>query len=235
MHSTKLNHHISHQILFIELASPSTQNALHIDMARNLVELVKEYQPQGVMLSHQGPVFCSGGDLKFYQSLPSKEDGLRANQEIRSLLDELNSFPIPKIALVHGACFGGGVELLSCFDFIYCTPSSLFGLWQRRIGLSFGWGGGARLARRMGDSVVKKWLLTAETRSAYQAKKCGLVDQIELSSRLKEGGVHQMQKILRFGNESLQHLLGPEQNEVQTFQSLWMCDSHQKALKKFNS
>ena len=102
--------------------------------------------------------------------MKGRQPGILANRKIRVQLKQLAHLPVPTLALVDGECYGGGVELLSCFDFIYSTPTSQFGLWQRKVGLTFGWGGGVRLLKRMSEHQLKQLCLEAKTLTALEAK-----------------------------------------------------------------
>ena len=148
---------------FIEtvLNDSNSKNAFSLSIAREIRTCFANAKHKSWLLRAQGPVFCSGGQLKDYANLDSSEQGIAVNNEIRAILHELSQMPVAKTALVDGHCFGGGIELLSCFDYVVATPKSLFALWQKRIGLSFGWGGKRRLESRVGSETLKKWFLSS--------------------------------------------------------------------------
>ena len=166
---TKLKYSYSDEVLVVFLNHIESYNAFDIHMATELWELLEKEKPKALVLSNTGNTFCSGGNLKYYKALETKEEGVAVNQKIKSILNGINDLAIPKACFVQGSCYGGGVELLSCFDKTYGSPSSLFGLWQRRIGLSFGWGGGERLLKRLSESDLQAWLFEASTLSSYEA------------------------------------------------------------------
>lgn len=221
------------QTLILHISDASTRNALSLELARELRDRIQKLDFRGLLVTHDGPYFCSGGQLKFYKSLKSKDEGLKVNQEIAEALEALDRLPVAKACFVDGVCLGGGVELLSCFDHVVASPQSLFGLWQRRVGLSYGWGGGERLARRISKKHLNRWLLGAETKDVYSSKAIGLVDQIQLAQNGLLDCFRWVQRCHHFGTESLGCILDANQSEKESFTQLWLGESHMKALQRF--
>ena len=178
--------------------------------------------------------FCAGGNLRFYADMKGRRPGILANRKIRAQLKQLAKLPIPTLVLVDGECYGGGVELLSCFDFVYSTPTSKFGLWQRRIGLTFGWGGGARLLKRISEHKLKQLCLVAQTLDASEAQSLHIVDQVVDRHELQSLAHKWARNILSLPMEPVSGIkeLNPH-NEVTIFEKLWMNLSHKAVLKKF--
>ena len=134
---------------------------------------------------------------------------------------------------MDGPCFGGGVELISCFDYVITTAGSLFGLWQRRVGLTFGWGGEERLVRRLGQGNVNRWLISGETVSAYRALEVGLVDKICLKSSAQKEANLFIAKALRYGIENFSLIKTSEASQAENFSKLWLEGRHREILEKF--
>lgn len=218
--------------LEVILSSPKTRNALSVTHARELKSFLKTKNLRGLILRSDGPVFCSGGDLGEYARLNTKAQGVKINREISEALAGLARFPLPKLALVDGDCYGGGVELISCCDWIVSTPKSFFALWQRRMTLSFGWGGYQRLQMRMSESVIKAWIQSGDTKSSYWAQSQGLINDIiheknkvEYVERWKQ----QQLQLTTKSFESIQKLTS--RNERILFDQLWWSKEHLQKLK----
>ncbi|NQZ18763.1 MAG: enoyl-CoA hydratase/isomerase family protein [Bdellovibrionales bacterium] len=209
--------------------SLKSSNAFDIDMAEELSSLISKEKPSSLILSHKGPNFCAGGNLHFYKKLKTKEEGLSVNQRIKEVLDHLFELEIPKACFVDGPCYGGGIELVSCFDYVVASPRALFGMWQRRIGLSFGWGGGSRLLHRMSLESLQQWLNQATTVSSYEAQKRGLVDVIKLRSKGIPACIDWVAK--NKAPIKKDKLIYP--NEADEFASLWMSEKHKSILERF--
>lgn len=222
-----------HKILHIFLNQPQTGNALSLEMAELILNRLEQRDFKAFLISHhQGP-FCAGGNLRFYQSLEKKDQGLKVNDRINQILHEITHWPVPKACFIDGLCLGGGIELATCFDHIVASPRALFGLWQRRIGLTFGWGGEERLLRRLSSQALRSWRLSAKTLSVYEAQDLGLIDQVATSSKGFEQTHKWLQQSLRWGEATLPGHLDHHQKSPTLFSQLWMGPTHQQALKSF--
>lgn len=178
--------------------------------------------------------FCSGGNLKHYAN-QSPDTGRVINKKIREALDQLYQHPYKTIAVVSGFCLGGGMELLSCFDSVIATPNSIFGLWHRRIGMSYGWGGGQRLLNRVSPHLLKDLSLSARSFSAYEALEFGLIDLICSEKNSLEKAHCILSESSCLPKESFQTIkqFNPL-SEIEDFEKIWMNPSHQKNLKAFS-
>jgi enoyl-CoA hydratase/carnithine racemase len=142
---------------------------------------------------------------------------------------------VPTVACVSGDVYGGGIELLSCFDFVFSAPHVRFGLWQRRIGLSYGWGGGKRITQRLGPIKSFQKSVLADTVSAYEALRIGLVDEIVPEFLLEKKTIEtlrQLESLPKLPFEKLKNW--NERQEQSVFESLWHGTEHKDALKKFS-
>lgn len=233
---TALKSHFEASILYVEFGKPETANAYGVTEAQELIKILKGAKKKAHYLVWQSAlpnIFCSGGDLAAYRKMKNKAEGLKANAQIRRSLTLLAEWPGVKIGLVAGDCLGGGVELLSAFDFIVASSSSRFGFWQRRQTLSYGWGGFSRLTRRLGKAKTKQLLLQGESISAWQAQRFGLVDEVVPSHLLLDKAEKYLQNLKRWPEEPLRALSQLEsKNETTTFNQLWFSPKHQNILQK---
>ena len=218
--------------LWVNFNAPNVRNALSLEQARELASKVDQQKPKGLLLSATGPVFCSGGQLKDYAAHP--QNGVVVNREIAQILKTLYELPIPKCVVVDGGCFGGGVELTTVFDRVLATPRAQFALWQRRIGLSFGWGGEERLSKRIGFAALKEWYITTNLKSSYGAHRLGLVDEVVSSERGVRVAFQWLQASSSFSEWALAAFVDPQCNEEETFAKLWLNIDHKKALAPYS-
>jgi enoyl-CoA hydratase len=210
-----------------------SKNSFHLENAKKWADEVTSRDTRLMLLRSEGSVFCSGGNLTEYAAMTTKDEGVHANSEIRNYLTTIASVPCIKIAFVSGDCFGGGVEVLSLCDTIYSLNHVFFGLWQSRMHLSFGWGGFARLSKRMNIADLQLWLSEGSTHSAYWCKNNGLVDEILSPTRMEERFHYLKNNALGtnaryFSNELVQ-------NETSFFENLWWSEEHRQILKKFKN
>ena len=230
--------HITDSILFVEFRDPSTRNSFSLRAAEELHSILQKERGNytGFIFTAQGRVFCSGGNLADYSALSEAEQGKEINRRIAEILDEVSRLPVPTVCLVQGDCFGGGLELISAFDVILSAPSVLFGFWQRKIGLSYGWGGGARLERRLGEHRVRQLALRAMTFGALEAHRIGLIDGVYLEHLLLSEAVAMVRAMARLpkGPVASVKSLTPA-NERETFEKLWWNDEHRAVLNRYRS
>lgn len=216
--------------------SPSNRNAFSFEVSKELLRLAKQAvknKNKVLVFRGGGDYFCSGGDLQSLLKLKTKKAGQDLNSKIEKNLSEFAKLPLYKIAVVNGDCFGGGTELLSCFDLRLAASHVCFGFFQKRFHLTTGWGGFRRW-HQQGINIFP-FLASGEILSAYQALKKGLINETFSSGQLSN---NLMVKINSLDTESefltaLSKLSKQPKNEKQVFNNLWWSKHHQGALAKF--
>lgn len=222
------------------LDDPSARNALSLEQAEKLAKELnlksshRDYD--ALIVTARGSHFCSGGNLSDYAKMKTSAQGKAANRKIAAILDALSTLPVPTACVIQGDCLGGGLELLGCFDFVVSVPEAHFGFWQRRIGLSFGWGGRKRLNRRLSNSRLDQLAMSSRNLSAAEALSIGLVDQVALSSKAKEVAEQWLVRTSSLPALPLKELkksIGKKVDERKFFEKLWWNVEHLKVLQKF--
>lgn len=102
------------------------------------------------------------------------------------IMEYIQDFEKPVIAMVNGYALGGGNELAMVCDFIYASENSEFGQPEIDRGFIPGWGGTQRLPRRVGLSQAKRIIFTGERISAREAERIGLADVVVPMEKLEE-------------------------------------------------
>ncbi|HSJ03421.1 MAG: FAD-dependent oxidoreductase [Verrucomicrobium sp.] len=132
-----------------------------------------------VLRSAKDRVFIAGADLKAVQTLPDEERRslLSLGQDVFTHLETLR---IPKIALIHGACVGGGLEATLACDWRIASDSDVtrLGLPEVMLGLIPGWGGCTRLSRLIGLPKALDLIVRGKLVKASHAKKLGMVQHV---------------------------------------------------------
>jgi enoyl-CoA hydratase/carnithine racemase len=96
----------------------------------------------------------------------------------QQLMNEIENFPAPIYAAIHGYCMGGGLDLaLACHRRI-ASPHAIFGHRGAALGLVTGWGGTLRLPRLVGKVRALELFTAAEKVHAKEALRFGLIDAI---------------------------------------------------------
>ena len=225
-------------LLLLRFCAPDSGNAMSLAVARELASLRKRHSRwKGVVAVQSGhpTLFCSGGNLSDYKKMKGRAPGLKVNREITRCLDTFAAWPVVKVALVEGDVLGGGLEWLARFDFRWSTPYALFSFWQKRIGLSPGWGGGRAWTAKLGEERVRALLLEARLLSADRALSIGLVDRLIDSQRMQveladfTSGLASVEA----GGSTEKLLRWSTKREVETFNSLWLGPEHKRALTRW--
>lgn len=233
---------VCENILIATFDNSEKANCLSLACAKELQQIlkfIKKEKIEGFILTSEKRVFCSGGNLSDYAKLKDKTAGIKINKEISKILNELHTIPVPTLCLVTGDCFGGGLEWISAFDTVYAVPSALFGLWQRKIGLSLGWGGGRRLELRLSKRALINLLLDTNNISSYQAKNIGLVDLIYPKELILKKALEFLRKQKSLAKIPFAKIKSSDlvedisKKEQRVFESLWMNPEHQRLLSKF--
>lgn len=169
--------------LLIELHRPQVRNALDTVMTRELLgiwqALYVDASPyQVVVLTGAGDnCFCAGADLKERHGI-SAEIWLRQHAVLEQMMRAMHGCPLPLLAGVNGAAFGGGLELVLNCDFAYCCPEARFAFPEARLGFIPGAMGTQWLPRAVGLARAKELCMTGEPFSAEEALAWGLVNRI---------------------------------------------------------
>ena len=90
------------------------------------------------MIKGAGKHFQAGADIRWLGEVAAypPPENYAASIATTKAMQLLNEFPKPTIALVHGACFGGGVGIVCCVDVAFATPDSQFGITEIRVGVA---------------------------------------------------------------------------------------------------
>jgi enoyl-CoA hydratase len=170
-------------ILLITLNRPDAANALNTRMGLDLMELFEglsidiEALRVGIVTGQGSKAFCAGGDLKQRNGMTNDEwqaQHLIFERMMRAIL----ACPIPVIAAVNGAAYGGGCEIAAAADFVYASTEARFALTEVTLGIMPGAGGTQTLARAIGERRAKELILSGRPFSAAEAEAWGLVNRV---------------------------------------------------------
>ena len=152
-----------------------------LDELGQIVERLAIEKPAGVIIhSAKANGFAVGADIKEFVEY-AKQGSVQENIENgQRVYESLARLPCPTVAAVHGACMGGGTELiLACRQRIAVDDDKTrIGLPEVMLGIHPGWGGSARLPRLIGAPEALPVMLTGKALSARRAKSLGVVDRL---------------------------------------------------------
>ncbi|MGO8937040.1 MAG: enoyl-CoA hydratase/isomerase family protein [Mycobacterium sp.] len=171
--------------LHIRFNRPQRHNAFSTDARAALLEAlsVAQLDPSvtGIVLSGNGPSFCSGGDLAEFGTFadPASAHLARTRHSPALALDALTvRLGEACRAQVHGRVLGSGLEMAAFCGWIEAHADSVFGLPELGLGLIPGAGGTVSVTRRIGRWRTAYLVLSGQTIDADTALAWGLVDAI---------------------------------------------------------
>jgi enoyl-CoA hydratase/carnithine racemase len=170
-------------VLTIMLDRPEASNAKNTRMGVELKELFESlYVDQegvrcAVLTGRGDKAFSGGADLKERKGM-TDADWRRQHALFEQGGAALRACPIPVIAAVNGAAYGGGCELALAADFIYAAKHARFALTEITLGIMPGLMGTQNLPRAVGERRAREIIYTGLPFSAGQAYEWGLVNRV---------------------------------------------------------
>jgi enoyl-CoA hydratase/carnithine racemase len=139
---------------------------------------------RAVVLSGDGPSFCSGLDVAGMATGPLDANALldRDDGEVANLAQAVSYYwqqvPVPVIAALHGACFGGGLQIALGTDIRIAAPDARLSVMEIRWGLVPDMAITQALPRLVGIDVAKELTFTGRIVDGSEAAKLGLVTRV---------------------------------------------------------
>lgn len=165
------------------LNRPELGNAYNADMLAALIggleRLAGDPAVRCLVIRGAGRHFQAGADINWLRQVADypPEANFDASLATTRAMQLLNEFPKPTIAIVHGACFGGGVGLVCCVDVAFATPDALFGITEVRVGVA-----PTPISTHMVNAIglrhTRRYALTGERFDAAEALRIGLVHEV---------------------------------------------------------
>jgi methylglutaconyl-CoA hydratase len=174
---TELIHHEVHRgVATITLDSPDNRNALSMGLIRQLLDALDaaaaDESVRVVVLSHTGPVFCSGADLK--ETAAAIASGQVPAGRLGAVLEKIWNSAKPVVARVAGPARAGGLGLIAAADIAVCAREATFAFSEVRIGvipavIS------ATVLPRLAPRAAAEFYLTGAVFDGARAEAMGLV------------------------------------------------------------
>ncbi len=175
-------------VLILTMSQPQTRNALTGNSAADeFVQACADIQADRtvrvVVLTGEGPVFSSGGNVKdmqryFQQQLSPESIREEYRRGIQRIPKALYPLDVPVIAAVNGPAIGAGLDLACMCDIRIASDSATFAESFVKVGIVPGDGGAWLLPRVIGMSRAAEMAFTGEAVNAQQALAWGLVSRV---------------------------------------------------------
>ncbi|MDT7950424.1 MAG: enoyl-CoA hydratase-related protein [Acetobacteraceae bacterium] len=185
----------------ITLNRPEVNNAYDGALVGSLLEamdhLGRQEALRAVVLKGNGKHFQAGADLQWINSVRprSPDENEAASRRTFEVVQRLNRVPVPTVALVHGACFGGGTGVIAACDLVIAADDSVFSITEVRWGLT-----AAIIVPQLCDAIgvrqVRRYALTGERFDAQEARRIGLVHEVVPLAELEAAGSRAVEQLL---------------------------------------
>jgi enoyl-CoA hydratase/carnithine racemase len=176
--------------------NPARRNAMSLPLweaaARVLLEYESDPDVKAVVMRGAGEkAFVSGADIsEFDTARANAEQAHRYAQVSNRAREAMSSLTKPLIAMIHGYCFGAGVDIALRADVRIASECAVFCIPAAKLGLAYGLDSVQMLTDLVGPSVAKDILFTARRVDAQEALRIGLVNRVVPADEL-EGFTHE--------------------------------------------
>jgi methylglutaconyl-CoA hydratase len=192
----------------LTLNRPEVRNAfddrLVVEMTAWADHLAQDSSVRVVVISGAGEMFCAGGDLAWMTKMAgfSNEENLRDAQAAARMFAAIDRLPVPVIARVQGAAFGGGAGLAAVADIVVASSTAIFGFTEVKLGLLPAIIAPYVLAK-IGMSAARELFLTGRRFPAEHAARIGLVHAVVAPSELDDAVDAYVGDVLAAGPEAV--------------------------------
>ena len=170
------------RVAVLTLARPEVLNAIGTATVEQLQaaldRLRDDDRVRALVIAGEGRAFSAGADLGEIESFTDPYQFRAFVGRMTKVFGNLQAFPKPSVAAVHGFAFGGGLELALACDLRVAERGARLGLPEMRLGVLPGAGGTQRLPRLIAPAVARQMILTGEPIDAARAYALGLVNEL---------------------------------------------------------
>jgi enoyl-CoA hydratase/carnithine racemase len=176
----------------VTLGNPGKLNALDLAMWKRLGEIMRELDRDKalrciVVRGAGNEAFAAGADIsEFEKTRNSSKTARKYGEQLEMTMEAIALCRHPTVAMIHGACVGGGMEIVSQCDLRICGASSRFGIPINKLGLVVGYGEMKGLIDLVGRAAAMEILLEGRILSAAEAQDMGLVNRVVADDKVEE-------------------------------------------------
>ena len=180
----------SRGVATLTLNRPTVANAYDEDLLRALTtaldRIATDDTLRALVIHGAGKHFQAGADINWLNRLSRQgpEENYAASVVTVRFSKTLNELPKPTIAVIHGACFGGGVGIACGVDVALATPDALFAISEVRHGIA-----PTPISTHMVNAIglrhTRRYALTGERFGAVEAARIGLVHEVVAADQME--------------------------------------------------
>jgi 3-hydroxyacyl-CoA dehydrogenase / enoyl-CoA hydratase / 3-hydroxybutyryl-CoA epimerase len=162
-----------------EGASANTLSADVLEEFEAVLAALESQRPAGLVIrSAKKSGFIAGADVNEFRGATDARPVETAIGRAHAVIDRLEALRIPSVAVIHGFCLGGGLEVALACQSRIAIEGARFGFPEVMLGLHPGLGGTARFTGLVNPMQAMTLMLTGKTIDARRAKSLGLVDGV---------------------------------------------------------
>jgi len=206
-------------VAYVTLNRPDVYNAYNGEMIAGLhaaYDALGSKNLRAVVIAGNGKNFQAGADVGWLNAVrqSSPTDNLKASRMTAEAVQRLNLLPVPTVALVQGACFGGGTGIVAACDIVIAADNATFSIAEVRVGVA-----GTIIIPQLNDAIglrqVRRYALTGERFDAKEARRIGLVHEVVPLADLSAAGERIVGAILNNGPDAV------AQTKICALRSAW--------------
>jgi enoyl-CoA hydratase/carnithine racemase len=159
----------------ITLNRPEKRNALSPESIERLRAIFSEIpgpNEKVVTIRGVGPVFCAGVDLR------DRNPGSEGAREIERMLDAMQTFPLPVVAIVERPAYAGGAELALHADIVVASTEASFAMPLAQIGFAPSWFLSKKIVELLGPAAARRLLMVGDPMPAQRLYDLGAIAEI---------------------------------------------------------
>lgn len=180
---TTIETELTQGVALIWLNRPDLRNAMNDVLLAELDDAVDaaigDDSVRAIVLAGRGKAFCAGADLAWMKRgrEMTPEDSKKDTYALARVMRKLYESPKPSVARIHGPAYAGGMGLATCCDIAIASTDARFCLTEAKLGLI-----PAMISpyviRAMGETMARRYFLTAEVIDAAEAYRIGMVHDL---------------------------------------------------------
>ena len=167
----------------------SSANTLSEEVLRELDRMLDQIEKDSpkalVVRSSKRSGFIAGADVSEFVGAKDEIDVERRISEAHEVIDRLEALPITTVAVIHGFCLGGGLEVALACKRRIAIDGATFGFPEVMLGIHPGLGGTVRTPRLINPLQAMTMMLTGKSLNARKAKAASLVDAVTEERHVK--------------------------------------------------
>ncbi|HLF61555.1 MAG TPA: enoyl-CoA hydratase-related protein [Acidimicrobiia bacterium] len=206
MEYNEIKYEVRNDAAWIGINRPEVRNAFREqtldELAHGLESTRHDPTIVAAVVYGVGGHFSAGGDFHAMMKL-NKANSYMWNDRMLKVAMTCRNLPIPVIAMVEGACVGGGHELMLWCDLVIASEDSVFGQTGARVGACPTVGATQYIAKLIGERRAKEMIFLCKRYSGKEAAEIGLANEAVPSEMLLERVEDAVQRIKGYSSQTI--------------------------------